>query len=412
MLPIDRSPVRYPVWNKSSCRGWKLLIARDGGSSKTVYLHQAPTRGSAIMATTASGSTSPPRRTSTPITRRSTDMPPRSFSDPLTVTRCAGPQVMERKVERRVPYGPGFYIPPPGYQCSSLAGGRWEPQTVGCCDRLRPRAETTTAGYATPTKPPPRSSREQARRPRSKQPRANGASAHGRLITWSVLALLFAASQMALLARYTDGGVASNGLIWGAMVLELYAGLVSTIGLLLVMMQSEASNGSKQTRRKSITSSLLSTLPTVSGIAVCLGAALQLASLTIYALQSPEKSITYSIVTALATSLLITLSSIGWNLHHDGHLCRARRKPRSKRADAPPYQLPVTNPDAPPSRSSSLSSHSGKYVPDYGLDSDSDSDSSYDEDGKPGHKGPRADWMDRVLDPVVHSPLLDVQSRR
>ncbi|CDS81939.1 uncharacterized protein SPSC_00121 [Sporisorium scitamineum] len=401
-------------------------------------LRQAAARDSPYVVASASSSRSPPppRRSSGAISSGSIappqditarnvpfSSPPRSFSDPLTVTPHAGSQVtsqvqaqcdVERKTiasEGRVPYGPGFYIPPPGYQSSSLGG---------CCDQ-RAGSGGRTAGIERPDPPElafgcasltkarrheaGRTDRKLARRSRHKLPDTSGASSCGTFFTWAVLSILFVAAQMSLLARYDpkNGSAASIGLIWAAIFFELYAAMVSAIGLLTSMVLpsfSKVSDGIKQVR----TRTLLDTLPTVCTIAVCLGAALQVVSLAVYALQSAEKSITYSVVTALTTSLIVTVASIGWNLHLDGHLRRTSRRSGSGSANTP--HLPVANPGAPsrqPSSSSSVSSHGGKYVPDYGLDSDSES-----ADDASGCKRPRPDWMDRVLDRVVRSPLLDM----
>ncbi|KAF6767221.1 hypothetical protein PSEUBRA_003324 [Kalmanozyma brasiliensis GHG001] len=62
----------------------------------------------------------------------------------------------------------------------------------------------------------------------------------------------------------------------------------------------------------------------------------------------------------------------------------------------------VTGARTPSTCPSSVSSHGGRYVPDYGLDSDTESDYM-----KRGIKHPHADWTDRVLDGLIHSPLLD-----
>ncbi|SJX65767.1 uncharacterized protein SRS1_16326 [Sporisorium reilianum f. sp. reilianum] len=380
-------------------------------------------RQAAMIATSSSSTSSPPpRRSSRPESLRSTALhtdtacepafnaPLRSFSDPLTVTPRVGPHAQYSMgaakaiaAEGRVPYGPGFYIPPPGYQRSSL-GVQYEQRLGSGGERSAAPTETGT-GYDPSTKLPRqdagRADREKKRRPRSKVLAAERPSLRGSLIIWTVLSILLATSQLALLARYDSkkGGAASIGLVWAAISLELYAALVSTTGLLMVMVIPD---GGKQKRSKGITSSLLDTLPTVCAIAVCLGASLQLASLLAYALQSPDNSITYSVLTAFITSLVITLGSIGRKLCVNRQPRRTSRKPISNRPNPP--HLAVTDPGAAPSRPSSCASwHSGKYVPDYGLDSDSESD-----DDAPGARRPHADWMDRVLDRVVRSPLLDL----
>lgn len=149
--------------------------------------------------------------------------------------------------------------------------------------------------------------------------------------------------------------------------------------------------------------SVANSMPNVAGMLVCLGATLQLSSVAVFALQSKEQSTIWSVVTAIVLSLLVALTAIARQLYLDDHLqlTPSRNRKSSSTDTEAGSRLPLSSP-RPPSRSSSMSSHSGKYIPDYGLDCDSESD-DYGADVQHA----RADWTDRVLDGLIHSPLLD-----
>ncbi|KAJ1026299.1 hypothetical protein NDA16_002386 [Ustilago loliicola] len=159
---------------------------------------------------------------------------------------------------------------------------------------------------------------------------------------------------------------------------------------------------------------MLESTTSIAGFVICLGAVSQLAALVVYASQSLDKAIAYSMTIAIAISLATTFICIGFGRHQDGHLCSGRRRHSSHRNNKGAPKGAESEPTLPisdrrlRSRCSSISSHSGKYIPDYGLDSSTDSD----DDDDPRTKKPRADWMDEALKDVVRSPLLDMPKRR
>ena len=359
------------------------------------------------------------------------------FGDPLP-----GQSVDVKGRGRKVPYGPGFYIPPPGYVASSMGIGR---QMGGCYD-LRafavaggseskvememnggggskgaccPGGSTCCAiapiGAPT-TNPLPvqgGESQQQALSRSDKPSRStlkiadrSSFSSRGALTIWAVLAILLAGTQAMLLGRYErEQRTACTALTFAALFLALYAVLMSIMGLLV----SNSIGNEKSNRNKRFAMTFAVGVSKTCGFVVCLGAILQLSALAVYAFQSMDKSVFYSVVLTILIASLITIVSVALHLHRDGHLCPTRRRHHtSKRTKQNPLLpvLPISDQRPPPSTRSSISSHSGKYVPDYGLDSDSDSDQD-----DPRVQHPHADWTDEVLDGLIRSSLLDMPKR-
>ena len=345
----------------------------------------------------------PPRRASwAPAPRTAARL-----RDPLTEYDTAGPST---RAAGKVAYGPGFYIPPPGYAASSLrspldqrgdgTGGGWDgkrrslPLHEG---RLQPRpgdaVEAHPLGETNPASVCPRSQRGLATTSSST---GGSASTMGMMAVWAILALLLAGVQSLLLGIYTQNHSQPTlcaALSWAALSVELYAALVAALGMLGSAYRPHAlcsCRSGSQPPNQSLRNSIADSLTTVSALSVALGATLQLTALIVYAVQSTTAAMRYSVGITLAIMLVTTAIWILWNLHCTGHLSHRRGS-----ADAPRRGSGAERKHA------SVSSHGERYVPDYGLNSDTDSS---DDDVK----RPRADWTDRVLDGLIRSPLLDM----
>lgn len=357
-----------------------------------------------------------------------------SYDDPLRVTaRCAG------GADAKIQYGPGFYIPPSGYQAWSMEANRdvmafragpaaasnerWDFGThaIPHDDRLNGDA---VYGNAKSYNHPPDPERSNRRNLAKIVSDANGSSSRGSLIVWAVLGALLATTQMSLLRLSSDESKAlCTSISFGGLFLELYGIFVAVVGLLIGTLQRspeqkrfvsalrQAKNGNAGKR---ILSSLLGCIPTICGFVVSLGAVSQMAVLALYVSLSMDKSVAYSMTIALAIVLATTFIAVGLTLDQDGNLCCSRRSlphrhknKRVTKGQKTEATLPISD-RRPRSPCSPASSHSGKYVPDYGLDSGTDSDN----DDDPRTNQPRADWMDEALKDVIRSPLLDMPKRR
>ncbi|SPO29886.1 uncharacterized protein UTRI_06162_B [Ustilago trichophora] len=343
---------------------------------------------------------------------------------------------------KKVAYGPGFYIPPPGYLASSLgmvydnegAPGSGKSQgEVGAAAKsphyrmqdgpLVRERNGEQVNVMDGVRQAGRQSRARCS-PLTATQRASPSSS-GTLVIWAILAILLAGIQTLMLEKYeSKQSKMCISLSNAALCLELYSVWIGVVGILgstsLCRSPSEGYSAASPSRhnKKSFTSSMLDSLPSICGLTICLGAIIQLVALITSAVQSQESSTRYSVIISILFALVSTSIIILKSLHTNGHLCSSsssfnnnnnnnnnntgRCKHNSRTT------LPISEHRKPPkaqpaSRQSSISSHGGKYVPDYGLDSDTDSD-----DDNPRAKRPRADWTDQVLDGLIRSPLLDM----
>ncbi|SPO29213.1 uncharacterized protein UTRI_06162 [Ustilago trichophora] len=354
--------------------------------------------------------------TSSPATKEG----PRVYGDPLR--QCTG---------KKVAYGPGFYIPPPGYLASSLGV---------VCDELgapgsgKPRAEERDAAksptYRMQDEPrfrernmekvkmldglPRTGRRSRAQSSLRSEDGRRASSTSEILFIWAILAILVAGVQTLMLGKYeSKQSKMCISLSYAALCLEFYSFLIAVLGMLASTSHpASPSKGysaahSSRNHKKSFTSSTLDSLPGICGSTVCLGAMIQLITLITSAIQSQESSAKYSVLISILVVLLSTTVLIVTSLYSNGHLCSSSSSSETRRGrHNSQATLPISDQRPPPSRQSSISSHGGKYVPDYGLDSDTDSD-----DDNPRAKRPRADWTDEVLDGLIRSPLLDMPKR-
>lgn len=348
-----------------------------------------------------------------------------------------------------MPYGPGFYIPPPGYQASALGSPKDLHVPSGKAAGSQAHYRKTTGpvvpegeGFehvgSNKAKPEQASGRtcdrelrvrEQAR-PRGRNVRSSckevGSGCRdstGSVLVWAAIAMLLSASQMQLVTFYERRqSTLCVAVSLAAQFLELYAILISLVRILVgrphpgasldpataAVAQSKPSSQKNLERASTgLATKVLDSIPNMCGSMVCLGASAQLVSLPVFALQTSEPAIRYGMLVAVAIAVCTSLFYFGQSLLHSGLFCFGLPRHHKGRGDQGSQQaptLPISGRD-PPSRTSSTSSHSGKYKPDYGLDSDSDSDGY-----KPGFRHPRADWTDQTLDGLIRSPLLDMPS--
>lgn len=332
----------------------------------------------------------------------------------------------------KVPYGPGFYIPPPGYATTRIvphdmrfvqADGKFTESRRGCDEaagigqvlasipmmanqnQQRAAADRSSSG--------PGQSRARVsprRRAACDQP-----SSYGVLVIWPILAILLAGTQSMLLKLYErKNSTICTAMGFGGLFLELYAALSAIFGIVLALssrltkLHFTPDQRPRTSRsKKSFSLGLIESMPTMCGFTTLLGAGAQLASVIAFAVELKEASLIYGMASAVGIALCTSLYGIAQGLRQSDRPSSARLPRHSRNSAQPaPLPLPVTG-RAPPSISSSASSHSGRYVPDYGLDSDSSSDEN---NSKAWH--PRADWTDEVLDGLIRSPLLDMSKPR
>lgn len=488
-LVVLPSPSAFPCWSsavfvKLSSMTTAICNAENQLAASISSSRTGP--GTAPMKASRSSAalSSPPRpaasssaTTIVPMHATSSPTPPRSSSDPFTLhslpysslglqpspdvhikysqvdgsrraswtatarstpaSGCADPLRASASKSGKVQYGPGFYIPPPGYQALSMAArnesgarkaGPSMDRSFGA--KIGGGATEIEAGrqnepnYSRPGCCNGSECQQKLTRSASVQvvQRGMASSPKGSLIVWAALGMLLAATQT-ILWRLLDNKNSNLciAISFGGLFLELYGVLVAVVGLLFGSQDRKSGRNRDKaasilrkggSRKGSLTLSLLNSMPSISGFVVCLGAVSQLSTLVIYASQSLDKSIAYSMTSALAMALATTSISFGIGLHRDGHFCSSgRRHPtrckdkRTSKGQEHGPTLPISN-GRPRSLCSSVSSHGGRYVSDYGLESDTDSD-----DGSPGIKQPRADWMDEVLKDFIRSPLLDMPKR-
>lgn len=342
-------------------------------------------------------------------------------------------------------YGPGFYIPPPGYQASAIGAvhdkrtGAGQGDTRGSVMAKVPTGgqdatsagSTSRGGTAGMTAPngtsvlsQTGSNREYCHRQSRYSSRRGvaGRRSHipgGVLIMWATFAVLLAIAQAVMLDRYEHRySPICEAISYASLFLELYGAFVAVVGILCatshwvspVADTTTSPTSSPPSTKSGITSSVLKCLPSLCGLAVCLGGAMQTTALVVYAIQSTEPAVKYSMIATLLIALVSTFLFILFSLDSNGLLCSSDQHHRHKnnsRSQPTIPTLPISERD-PGSHLSTTSSQSGKYIPDYGLDSDSDSDDFYN----PGAKHARADWTDKLLDGLIRSPLLDMPPRR
>lgn len=347
-----------------------------------------------------------------------------------------------------MPFGPGFYIPPPGYQASSLgvpyhlrvdAAGpsktAYKMESVGKSPMYRMRDEKVvkdamltcydapvvtlpqwqgeaSPSITAPTIQPKSRSRTVSTRTRTAH---SCPSLIGTLALWAVLATLVAITQTMLLTFYDrqQSTATCTALSYAVLCFVLYGAFSSIVGISIETFgrdpihytDPQATPAFK--RQASVLCSLTDSFVSSSGVVTCLGAGLQLVGLVVYAIGAAERSVKYSVIVALSLAVMSTLALVLHGLNADGHLCSPNHhRPSSTlptRESGEPT-LPIARKSTSSSQSSSVSSHAGFHVPDYNLDSDTDSS-----DDNPRARRPKADWTDKVLQGLIRSPLLDGQ---
>ncbi len=215
----------------------------------------------------------------------------------------------------RVAYGPGFYVPPPGYPASTFVLDNAMPkrelhetvaiempaaaslhagETATDTPSFQPDGRSEAVGLATAplrlkggarSRPQIHGSRLENRCYTGTRARTSSPSTSKALIIWPLLALLLAASQSMLLSIYErKQNAASIALGSASFFLHLFAALLSIFGLLIATNLNPVDGAGlelkgKRRRKGSCMVSIAHSLPTACGMLVCLGAPLQLISL-------------------------------------------------------------------------------------------------------------------------------------
>lgn len=363
-----------------------------------------------------------------------------TLEDPLRGSRAAYPT---RGGGGKVPYGPGFYIPPPGYQATSSFGvpyhlradvaGRSkkaakmeELVSPGCGLRgdqaVRERFDAVQSSAISPsTQAPNHQKKYRARAYVSTRKRIESSSTpFARLARCAVLAVLLATTQLLLLSHYdhhssTTPSAARTALSYATLCMSLYAAFLSILAIAVESIRRHPiphsdSSPKPRAKKRSAVGSLTDAFARSSALLVCLSAAFQLAGVIVYALRAGDNAVKRSVLLTLLIATLSTLAFVLYAFATGSHLNRRHRR-HSQPATLPFAHEPPSSPVPPTprsrsrSRSSSASSHAGIYVPDYDLDSDTDS--SLNEGNNPKANRPRPDWTDEALKGLIRSPLLD-----